>query len=48
MPTGQVFRWHLRIMMQPAAISEAVEKPNTSAPSAHGFSRSASRQATDR
>ena len=23
-PTGQVFRWHLRIMMQPAAISGAV------------------------
>ena len=33
MPTGQVFRWHLRIMMQPAAISGAVEKPNSSAPS---------------
>ena len=23
-PTGQVLRWHLRIMMQPAAISGAV------------------------
>src|ERR1700704_3437320 len=31
-PTGQVLRWHLRIMMQPAAISGAVEKPNSSAP----------------
>ena len=27
-PTGQVLRWHLRIMMQPAAISGAVAKPN--------------------
>src|ERR1700740_1355691 len=33
MPTGQVLRWHLRIMMQPAAINGAVEKPNSSAPS---------------
>ena len=32
-PTGQVLRWHLRIMMQPAAISGAVAKPNSSAPS---------------
>src|SRR5258708_7928879 len=32
MPTGQVLRWHLRIMMQPAAISGAVAKPNSSAP----------------
>src|SRR5208282_1253395 len=32
MPTGQVFRWHLRIMMQPDAISGAVAKPNSSAP----------------
>src|SRR5947208_400947 len=32
-PTGQVLRWHTRIMMQPAAISGAVEKPNSSAPS---------------
>src|SRR3981081_1346469 len=32
-PTGQVLRWHLRIMMQPAAIRGAVEKPNSSAPS---------------
>ena len=24
MPTGQVLRWHLRIMMQPIAISGAV------------------------
>src|SRR5215469_5997439 len=32
-PTGQVLRWHTRIMMQPAAINGAVEKPNSSAPS---------------
>src|SRR5215470_14391850 len=32
MPTGQVFRWHLRIITQPAAIKGAVEKPNSSAP----------------
>ena len=31
-PTGQVLRWHLRIMMQPAAINGAVAKPNSSAP----------------
>ena len=28
MPTGQVFRWQARIMMQPVAISGAVEKPH--------------------
>ena len=33
MPTGQVFRWQARIMMQPVAISGAVEKPTSSAPS---------------
>ena len=33
MPTGQVLRWHLRIMMQPMAIRGVVEKPNSSAPS---------------
>ena len=33
MPTGQVLRWHLRIMMQPMAISGMVAKPNSSAPS---------------
>ena len=33
MPTGQVFRWHLRIMMQPSTTSGAVAKPNSSAPS---------------
>ncbi len=32
-PTGQVFRWQTRIMMQPIAISGAVENPNSSAPS---------------
>ncbi len=33
MPTAQVFRWHLRIMMQPIVISGMVAKPNSSAPS---------------
>ena len=33
MPTGHVLRWQTRIMMQPIAISGAVEKPNSSAPS---------------
>ena len=33
MPTGHVFRWQARIMMQPVATSGAVEKPNSSAPS---------------
>ena len=33
MPTGQVFRWHTRIMMQPDATSAADAKPNSSAPS---------------
>ena len=33
MPTAQVFRWHLRIMMQPIEISGMVAKPNSSAPS---------------
>ena len=32
-PTGQVFRWQTRIITQPSAISGAVEKPNSSAPS---------------
>ncbi len=31
-PTGHVFRWQARIMMQPIVISGAVEKPNSSAP----------------
>ena len=31
-PTGQVLRWHLRIMMQPPAMSAAVATPNSSAP----------------
>jgi len=31
-PTGQVFKWHLRIMMQPSTTSGAVAKPNSSAP----------------
>mmetsp|Transcript_4227 Transcript_4227/g.9166 ORF Transcript_4227/g.9166 Transcript_4227/m.9166 type:complete len:245 (-) Transcript_4227:569-1303(-) len=33
MPTGHVFRWHLRIMMQPNTTSGIVAKPNSSAPS---------------
>ena len=33
MPTGQVFRWQTRIMMQPITTSGAVAKPNSSAPS---------------
>ncbi len=33
MPTGQVLRWHLRIITQPLATSGAVAKPNSSAPS---------------
>src|SRR4026209_1930956 len=32
-PTGQVLRWHLRIMMQPSTTSGTVAKPNSSAPS---------------
>ncbi len=32
-PTGQVFRWQARIMMQPSAIRGPVAKPNSSAPS---------------
>ena len=40
MPTGQVFRWHLRIMMQPMATSGAVEKPNSSAPSSAAMTTS--------
>ena len=33
MPTGHVFRWHLRIIMQPRVIKGAVAKPYSSAPS---------------
>ena len=32
MPTGQVLRWHLRIMMQPIVTSAAVAMPHSSAP----------------
>ena len=32
-PTGQVFDWHCRTMMQPIAISAAVPTPNSCAPS---------------
>src|SRR5690242_20994338 len=40
MPTGQVFRWHLRIMMQPIATRGAVAKPNSSAPSSAAMATS--------
>ncbi len=40
MPTGQVFRWQTRIMMQPIAISGAVEKPTSSAPSSAAITTS--------
>src|SRR5690625_229677 len=32
MPTGQISRWHTRIMMQPSTTKGAVAKPNSSAP----------------
>lgn len=32
-PTGQVFKWHFRIMVHPITIKGAVENPNSSAPS---------------
>lgn len=32
MPTGQVFKWHFRIIVHPRTINGAVEKPNSSAP----------------
>ena len=40
MPTEQVFRWHLRIMMQPMAMSGVVAKPNSSAPSSAAMTTS--------
>ena len=40
MPTEQVLRWHLRIMMQPMAISGVVAKPNSSAPSSAAITTS--------
>ena len=40
MPTGQVLRWHFRIMMQPSVIRGAVEKPNSSAPSSAAITTS--------
>ena len=39
-PTGQVFRWQTRIMMQPSATSGAVAKPNSSAPSSAAMTTS--------
>ena len=32
-PTGHVFKWHFRIIIQPSEINAAVAKPNSSAPS---------------
>jgi hypothetical protein len=32
-PTGQVFKWHTRIITQPSVTSGAVANPNSSAPS---------------
>ena len=32
MPTGQVFKWHFLIMVQPKTINGAVLNPNSSAP----------------
>ena len=40
MPTGQVLRWHLRIIRQPDAIKGAVAKPNSSAPSSAAMATS--------
>ena len=40
MPTGHVLRWQTRIMMQPIAISGAVEKPTSSAPSSAAITTS--------
>ena len=40
MPTGHVFLWHLRIMMQPMVMSGAVLSPHSSAPSSVATSRS--------
>ena len=39
-PTGQVFEWQTRIMMQPSATSGAVAKPNSSAPSSAAMTTS--------
>ena len=42
-PTGHVFRWQTRIMMQPIAISGAVEAPISSAPSSAAITTSRAR-----
>ena len=39
-PTGQVLRWHTRIMMHPEATSAALAKPNSSAPSSAAIATS--------
>jgi hypothetical protein len=40
MPTEQVFRWHLRIMMQPMVTSGYGGKANSSAPSSAAITTS--------
>mmetsp|Transcript_36260 Transcript_36260/g.58229 ORF Transcript_36260/g.58229 Transcript_36260/m.58229 type:complete len:311 (-) Transcript_36260:3538-4470(-) len=40
MPTGHVFLWHFRIMIQPMVMSGAVDRPHSSAPSRVATSRS--------
>ncbi len=40
MPTGHVFKWQTRIMMQPATTSGAVANPNSSAPSSAAITTS--------
>ena len=39
-PTGQVLRWHLRIMTHPSVTSATVPKPNSSAPSSAAITTS--------
>jgi hypothetical protein len=43
-PTGQVFDWHCRTMMQPMATSAAVPMPNSSAPIIAAITRRARSQ----
>ncbi len=40
MPVGHVLRWHWRAMSQPIATTEAVPKPNSSAPSSAAITTS--------
>jgi hypothetical protein len=39
-PTGQVFKWQTRIMMQPNVTKGAVAKPNSSAPNSAAITTS--------